>query len=161
MIRQILLAAITFGAFSALNSADVSANSLCIRAIEEKADKVRFVQTHFMVAALQCRYDSSSKLPELYNDFVRGHDTHLKNSEAPLREFLKRQGEQTLDTYMVTIANKVSLQSVNVNEFCGRTEAAAELSNFASSPVALLDLMPVRYSRPASRCTSEPVSLRY
>ncbi|UTW56637.1 hypothetical protein [Kordiimonas sp. SCSIO 12610] len=161
MIRQILLAAITFGAVAALDSSEANANTLCIRPVEESADKVRFVQTHFMVAALQCRYDSSSKLPELYNDFVRGHDIHLKNSEAPLRAFLKRQGEQTLDTYMVTIANKVSLQSTKLTEFCDRTEAAAELSNHASSPEALLELMPVRYQRPAARCISEPVSLRY
>ena len=161
MIRQILLAAITISAVSGACASSVYADTSCIRPSEEKADKVRFVQTHFMVAALQCRYDSSSKLPELYNDFVRAHDVHLKNSEAPLRAFLKRQGNQTLDTYMVTIANKVSLQSINMDGFCGRTQAAAELSSFASSPEALLELMPVRYTRPAAKCGREQVSLRY
>jgi hypothetical protein len=160
MIRQILLVAITIAALAVI-SGTASANSLCMYPVEEKADKVRFVQTHLMVAALQCRYNNSSKLPELYNDFVKGHDAHLKNSEQPLRAFLKRQGEQTLDTYMVMIANRVSLKSVSTTEFCDRTQAVAELSHQASSPEALVDLMPVRYARPAGRCLNEPVSLRY
>lgn len=148
MIRQVISASVLLAAIAA----PAASAETCMRPDEERADKIRFVQTHFMVAALQCRFGEDKTLSALYNNFVADHNSHLIASEQPLRSYLNRNGGVSLDTYMAELANTVSLASIEMTNFCGRTRQVAELAPSASTPENLVELMPVRYRRPSERC---------
>lgn len=120
---------------------------------EIKADQIRFVETQLRVATLQCRGGAHRDIISLYNDFVRSKRPYFIESEGPLRQFLRRSKKGGLDGYVVSVANKVSLGSTSVSQFCERAQMALQLAMKMPDPAGLITLMPVRYKQPERSCT--------
>lgn len=140
-------------ALSVMASFSVGATETCMQAAEVKADQVRFVETQMRIAALQCRGGGHRDIVGLYNDFVRTKRPYFIEAEAPLRTYLKRTEKGALDGYVVEVANKVSLDSTNVSQFCDRARMALQMSVKMPDPVGLIGLMPVSYRQPVRSCT--------
>lgn len=130
-----------------------SAADACMQSREVKADQIRFVETQMRVATLQCRGGSHRDIISLYNDFVRSKRPYFIESEGPLRQFLKRSKKGGLDGYVVSIANRVSLGSTSVAQFCDRAQMALQMAMKMPDPAGLITLMPVRYKQPERSCT--------
>ena len=124
----------------------------CIKPIEVEADQVRYIETQLRVAALQCKDHKHADLPLLYNAFILENRPYLVRTQKPLTSFLKRSGQPSVDTYITSVANRISIASSKVSQFCRRVKLAAELSAKTADPVKLLGLMPVEYQRPAAYC---------
>lgn len=136
-----------------LGSNAVSAADACMQNREIKADQIRFVETQMRVATLQCRGGAHRDIISLYNDFVRSKRPYFIDAEGPLREFLKRSNKGGLDGYVVSIANKVSLSSSSVAQFCDRAQMALQMAVKMPDPAGLVTLMPVRYKQPERSCS--------
>ena len=146
----------TFMAATMLMSVGANAASVadaCMQTREIKADQIRFVETQMRVATLQCRGGSHRDIISLYNDFVRSKRPYFIESEGPLRQFLKRSKKGGLEGYVVSIANKVSLGSTSVAQFCDRAQMALQMAMKMPDPVGLITLMPVRYRQPERSCS--------
>lgn len=130
-----------------------SAADTCMQGGEIKADQIRFVETQMRVATLQCRGGGHRNIISLYNDFVRSKRPYFIEAEAPLRRFLKRSKKGGLDGYVVSIANKVSLGSTSVAQFCDRAQMALQMAMKMPDPAGLIMLMPVRYRQPERSCS--------
>lgn len=146
-----LLAGLLAAALVTVSTA-VSAQVKCIKPQELEADKVRYIETQLRVAALQCHNYKHADMPLLYNAFILENRPYLVRTQKPLKEFLARTGAGSVDNYIVEIAERVSIESANVSQFCNRAKLAAELSAKSANPLALLSLMPVSYRRPATQC---------
>jgi len=132
----------------------VMAADVCMQDREIKADQIRFVETQMRVATLQCRGGANREIISLYNDFVRSKRPYFIDAERPLREFLKRSKKGGLDRYVVGVANKVSLGSSSVAQFCDRAQMALQMAVKMPDPAGLLTLMPVKYRQPERSCTT-------
>jgi len=128
------------------------ASEKCIKPKEVEADQVRYIETQLRVAALQCKDHRHADLPLLYNAFILENRPYLVRTQKPLISFLKRSGQPSVDTYIMSVANRVSIESSKVSQFCRRVKLAAELSAKTAHPIKLLGLMPVEYRRPAAYC---------
>lgn len=135
-----------------LLSVPVNAADLCMQSAEVKADQIRFVETQMRVATLQCRGGSHRDIVSLYNDFVRTKRPYFIEAESPLRTFLQRAKKGGLDGYVVSIANKVSLDASTVAQFCDRARMALQMAVKMPDPSGLVSLMPVRYVQPERSC---------
>lgn len=133
-------------------SGSVSAADTCIQSAELKADQTRFVETQLRIATLQCVSGSNRDLTGLYNNFVREKRPYFIEAETPLRQYLKRSGMGKLSSYVVKIANRISLDSIAAPQFCDRARTAIALSAKMPDPAGLVPLMPVRYQAPARTC---------
>lgn len=133
----------------------VQAAEKCIKSGELEADQVRYIETQLRVAALQCRDQRHAEMPMLYNSFILENRPYLVRTQKPLLSYLRRTGEESVASYIVGVANRVSLESTRVSQFCGRAMLAAELSAKTADPIKLLSLMPVSYERPAKYCEQE------
>lgn len=131
----------------------VSAADTCMQVREIKADQIRFVETQMRVATLQCRGGAHRDIISLYNDFVRSKRPYFIEAEGPLRRYLKRSKRGGLDGYVVSVANKVSLGSSSVAQFCDRAQMALQMAVKMPDPAGLITLMPVRYRQPERSCT--------
>ncbi|MFC3051330.1 hypothetical protein [Kordiimonas pumila] len=120
--------------------------------IEMQADQIRFVEVQLKVAALQCRAGHGVDLSNLYNGFVKMNLPYLVESQGPLKAWLKRQGRHNFDQYIVDVANRISLDSTKVSQFCVRSQMAAEYAEKSYSPLMLLSLLPLSYVTPAAPC---------
>jgi len=132
----------------------VWAAEVCIHPLELEADQVRFVETQLRVAALQCRSHDAVDFTSLYGGFVKENRPYLVKSSKPLRTFLARQGQQSIDNHVVATAKRISFESAKVAQFCARAKLAAQFSAKSAHPVMLISMMPVRYQKPAMLCTS-------
>jgi len=131
----------------------VQAEDKCIKPNEVEADQIRYIETQLKVAALQCKGHQYVNMPLFYNDFLLENRPYLVRTQKPLQAYLKRVGEgETISTYMDSIATRVSIESVEVSQFCNRAMLAAGFSAKTAHPVKLLGLMPVEYRRPAAYC---------
>jgi len=136
-----------------MGTSAISAAAPCMQNREIKADQIRFVETQLRVATLQCRGGSHREIISLYNDFVRSKRPYFIESEGPLRQFLKRSKKGGLDGYVVSVANKVSLGSTSVAQFCDRAQMALQMAMKMPDPAGLISLMPVRYQQPERSCS--------
>ena len=90
----------------------------CQSAAEINAERVRQIQTEFMVAALKCRKDPQAGVLDRYNAFVRKFSPELVKQSNVLQSYFKRQyGAGHLkryDSYITKLANELStsLESV-------------------------------------------------
>lgn len=134
-------------------SISVKAQEACIQQPELKADQIRFVETQMRIATLQCRGGGHRDIIGLYNDFVRSKRPYFIEAEAPLRTFLNRTNKGGLDSYVVSVANKVSLDASTVAQFCDRARMALQMAVKMPDPAGLITLMPVRYRQPARSCS--------
>ncbi len=148
---RILLAATMLAGMS---SNAVMAADACMQDREVKADQIRFIETQMRVATLQCRGGTHREIISLYNDFVRSKRPYFIEAEGPLREFLKRSDKGGLDSYVVGVANKVSLGSTSVAQFCDRSQMALQMAVKMPDPAGLVTLMPVKYRQPERSCTT-------
>lgn len=139
----------------------VTAADVCMQNREIKADQIRFVETQMRVATLQCRGGAHRDIIGLYNDFVRSKRPYFIGAEGPLREFLKRSKKGGLERYVVAVANKVSLGSSLVAQFCDRAQMALQMAVKMPDPSGLVSLMPVRYKQPGRSCTIATRSSNY
>lgn len=131
----------------------------CLNPHEERADKIRFVQTQFMVAALQCRHSHTKALADFYNGFVTNHRAEFTENYRTLSTYLKRDGRTTIDSYLVAQANLISLGSWEVADFCGEMLKIATLEGGAArEALPLVDLMPVSYQRIGKACPATAVA---
>ncbi len=137
----------------AVSANAVSAADACMQNREIKADQIRFVETQMRIATLQCRGGAHRDIISLYNDFVRSKRPYFIEAEGPLREFLKRSKKGGLDGYVVAVANRVSLGSSSVAQFCDRAQMALQMAVKMPDPSGLVTLMPVRYRQPERSCT--------
>ena len=131
------------------------AKEKCMKPDEVEADQVRYIETQLRVAALQCRDYRHADLPILYNSFILENRPYLVKTQKPLSTYVKRAGAGSLDGYIVGVANKVSMESSKVSQFCSRAMLAAELAAKTGHPIKLPNLMPVAYERPAAFCKSK------
>lgn len=136
----------------------VSAADACMQVREIKADQIRFVETQMRIATLQCRGGAHRDIISLYNDFVRSKRPYFIEAEGPLRRFLKRFKKGGLDGYVVSVANKVSLGSTSVAQFCDRSQMALQMAVKMPDPSGLVTLMPVRYRQPERSCSAANTS---
>ncbi len=130
----------------------------CMNARDEMADKIRFMQTQMMVAAMQCRKSNNGAMPRLYNNFIKYHRGQLIKSGQRLEAYLARTQNIDVVSYLNTIANRLSVDSVDEPQFCARTRIVMEMSANLDNPLALLDIMPVKYKRRVGRCRVTPNS---
>jgi hypothetical protein len=149
--RQGLIAALLIMSNLGVSGAAV-AEKKCIKERELEADQVRYIETQLRVAALQCKNYRHADIPLLYNDFILENRPYLVRTQKPLKEYLARAGTPSVETYIVSVANRVSMESIKVNQFCNRAKLAAALSSKTANPLTLLSLMPVTYRRPAAYC---------
>jgi hypothetical protein len=154
------------------------AGEVCARAQDLTALQVAAVQQHLMVAALACN-DAG-----LYNTFVVTYRDDLQASDATLKAFFARLGENTgkseYDTFKTKLANDYSLSSNRNKTFCGNAlrvfraalnEKKTTLANFALSQPISVDrayptcgdkvegvalAMPKTEAKPAAILTSDP-----
>ena len=130
----------------------------CMNENDEMADKIRFMQTQMMVAAMQCRKANDGVMPHLYNNFIKGHRGQLIQSGQRLEVYLARTQKIDVASYLNAIANRLSVDSGDEPQFCGRMRMVMEMSANLNNPLALLDIMPVKYKRRVGRCQSQPDS---
>src|SRR5689334_10779012 len=92
------------------------AADVCARAQDLTALQVAAVQQHLMVAALACN-DAG-----LYNTFVVTYRDDLQASDATLKAFFARLGEESgksdYDAFKTKLANDFSLNSNRSTTFC-------------------------------------------
>ncbi len=135
-----------------LMSSTANAVDVCMQTAEVKADQIRFVETQLRVATLQCRGGNHRDIVGLYNDFVRSKRPYFIEAESPLRTFLRRTQKGGLDGYVISVANKVSLDATTVAQFCDRARMALQMAVKMPDPTGLVTLMPVRYQQPERSC---------
>jgi len=133
----------------------VQAADKCIKPAEVEADKIRYIETQLKVAVLQCNDFQYAEMPYLYNAFIMENRPYLVRTQKPLQSYLARSERDSIANYIGTVANRISVESSNVNQFCGRAMLAVEFSAKAGHPVKLLNLMPVQYRRPAELCKKQ------
>lgn len=126
-----------------------------MRPEEVKADQVRFVETQLRIAALQCRGGGHRDMIGLYNEFVRSKRPYFIEAEAPLRTFLNRSNKGDLEGYVTATANRVSLNSSSVEQFCDRSRMALAMAFKMPDPAGLINLMPVQYRQPEQSCAMQ------
>lgn len=143
----------TIAASIALLGTAAQAAEVCMQSDEVKADQVRFVETQMRVATLQCRGGGHRDIVGLYNDFVRAKRPYFIEAESPLRTFLKRSEKGALDSYVVGVANRVSLGASQVTQFCDRARMALQMADKMNDPSGLVTLMPVPYEQPERSCS--------
>ena len=143
-----------------LASVSVQANEHCMQSEEVKADQVRFVETQMRIAALQCRGGGHRDMVGLYNDFVRSKRPYFIEAEGPLRTFLKRAEKGDLEGYVTEVANKVSLHSGSVEQFCDRSRMALAMAFKMPDPAGLVALMPVKYRQPERSCATQSARIK-
>ncbi len=149
-IRTLLAATM----LASMSANAVMATDACMENREIKADQIRFVETQMRVATLQCRGGAHRVIISLYNDFVRSKRPYFIEAEGPLRAFLKRLKKGGLEGYVVGLANKVSLGSSSVTQFCDRAQMALQMAVKMPDPSGLVTLMPVKYRQPVRSCTT-------
>ena len=137
---------------SQLMGAGAQAADKCIKPGEVEADKVRYIETQLKVAALQCNDYRHADIPLLYKAFILENRPYLVRAQKPLLSYLKRSEQVSVASYIGGVANRVSVESTRVNQFCSRAMLAAEFSAKAGHPLKLLALMPVPYRQPADFC---------
>lgn len=128
------------------------ATEICMQNYEVKADQTRFVETQMRVATLQCVAASDRDMVRLYNAFVSAKRPYFIDAESPLRKFLKRTKRGSLDSYVVSLANRISRVSSTSTQFCERARFAMQMSAKMPNPVGLVSLMPVSYRQPGKTC---------
>ena len=135
-----------------LLSTGAQATENCIRASEVEADRVRYVETQLKVAVFQCKDQRHAELGTLYKNFILENRPYLVGTRQALGTYLARAGAASLASYLDQIADRISLESTRVNQFCNRAFLAAELSAKSPHPLTLLPLLPVNYQHPAPKC---------
>lgn len=149
--RRALLSVMTATMLASGVSADAD-SAVCMRPKELHADKTRFVETQLRIATLQCRGAEQANMRFQYNEFVRANRGHFVDAEPILRRFISRANLGNLDHYVVKLANRISLASTAVAQFCARTSMAMEMSAKLPEPAKLVSLMPVKYRQPEQSC---------
>lgn len=145
-LRQFLSVLVVF------TSASVQATEVCMRPQEVRADQIRFVDTQLRIAALQCVNAGLRDMTALYNDFARSKRPYFIEAAKPLKDFLKRTKRGNLDKYVVSMANRLSLDSAQHTQFCERSRFAMQMSAKMPNPVGLITLMPITYHQPERTC---------
>ena len=148
--RDGLLAAALIASQMAISG--VQAADKCIKPAEVEADKVRYIETQLKVAVLQCNNFQHAEMQYLYGEFILENRPYLVRAQKPLFSYVARAEKVSVASYIDAVADRISVESVTVNQFCGRAMLAVEFSAKAGHPVKLLNLMPVRYRRPANLC---------
>lgn len=133
--------------------------SQCMTAEEVSADKIRFIQTQMMVAALQCRRGHKGSMPKIYNDYVKINRTDLLASERRLSGYLKRQKQGTLSAYLTDLANRVSLESIGMPNFCRKMKVAGEMVLTMKKSEPIIPVLPVSYQQPQKSCLMETAAM--
>lgn len=135
-----------------LLSVPTFAAETCMQSYEIKADQTRFVETQLRVATLQCVAAGDRDMVMLYNAFITSKRPYFIDAESPLRKFLLRSERGSLDSYVVSLANRISRDSTNTVQFCQRARFAMEMSVKMPNPAGLVALMPVSYEQPDKTC---------
>lgn len=145
-VRQFL------SAIAVLTSTSTQAAEVCMQPQEVKADQIRFVDTQLRIAALQCVNAGLRDMTMLYNDFARSKRPYFIEATKPLKEFLKRTKRGSIDRYVVSMANQLSLDSAQQTKFCDRSRFAMQMSTKMPNPAGLITLMPISYQQPERTC---------
>jgi hypothetical protein len=135
------------------------AATVCPTVAEANAERVRVLQTEFMVAALKCRTRADLSLPAKYNAFVRQFTPQLvQHSKVLTAYFQHRYGtsyRQYMDKYITILANTLSQASDADPAYCDNMNGEANL--ILSGTVTTLSLSTVTPQHPQaatlSRCT--------
>jgi len=135
-----------------LTTGPLQAKELCITPAEMRADQTRFIEVQLKVASLQCKSGSNAEISMLYNNFLKENMPYLVQSQPPLKAWLKRAKKDSVDKYMARTANKISLATSNISQFCERSRMAAEYAGKTYNPLMLLTLLPIPYEKPANIC---------
>ncbi|WP_262696341.1 hypothetical protein [Kordiimonas aquimaris] len=125
-----------------------------MRPHEVKADQIRFVDTQLRIAALQCVNAGLRDMTVLYNDFARSKRPYFIEATKPLKDFLKRTKRGNIDKYVVSLANRLSLDSAQQTQFCERSRFAMQMSAKMPNPAGLITLMPIVYQQPERTCSA-------
>jgi len=137
---------------SQLAIAGAQAADKCMKPSEIEADKVRYIETQLRVAVLQCNDFQHADMPLLYGDFILENRPYFVRAQKPLFSYVSRAEKMSVPDYIGAVADRISVESSKVNQFCNRAMLAAEFSSKAGHPVKILNLMPVRYRQPAELC---------
>jgi hypothetical protein len=147
-----------FGAALAAATVSSSVATACVTVEELRADQVRFLDMQLRVAALQCR-DRGNGFPGLYNAFVLTHRKTIQASRAPVEQYLARATRINIDNYTTNLANRISLASIKVENFCEEAALSAVFMVELANPLDGLDLMPIDYSPPRGMCADTAMML--
>ena len=157
MIFRHLRSIFSAGLVAASVSSAVSASS-CVTVNELKADQIRFLDMQLRVAALQCR-NRGIGFPGLYNAFVLTHRKAIQASRAPVEQYLARATRINIDNYTTNLANRISFESIKVENFCDEAALSAVFMVELADPLDGLDLMPIDYSPPRGMCADTAMAL--
>lgn len=135
-----------------------SVAAACVTVEELRADQVRFLDMQLRVAALQCR-DRGNGFPGLYNAFVLTHRKSIQASREPVERYLARATRINIDNYTTNLANRISLASIKVENFCEEAALSAVFMVELANPLDGLDLMPIDYSPPRGMCADTAMML--
>lgn len=141
-----------------IGASPVLADDSCIKPNELEADKMRFVQTQMMVAALQCRTNADEAggaggaMPRIYNSYIKANRNHLLESERHLMSYIQREKRGTFTRYLTEVANRVSLASLDTPDFCDKMTKAGEKALRMDNPLKALQVLPVAYEEPTQIC---------
>ncbi|HKJ75515.1 MAG TPA: hypothetical protein VKA19_15475 [Alphaproteobacteria bacterium] len=121
----------TFIALAGATLLAASASSVyaaCVRPNEQRADRVRALQTRLMVGALKCGKYDGVDIRASYNAFVTRFSPQLTAHSKVLKGYFRRTGGSVyrtrMDSHITELANAASLQS-NASGFCAHIAALA------------------------------------
>jgi hypothetical protein len=140
------------------------ASKACQSAAEINAERVRQIQTEFMVAALKCRKDAQAGVLDRYNAFVRKFSPELVKQSNVLQAYFKRgYGAGYLkryDSYITRLANEMSMRGQHTANYCAvmrpHLDAALQLQPKALGDYQL-NMQPVNTLAKAPTCTAPDI----
>jgi len=147
MIRQVKILA---GAVIVSTIGTEAVLADCMQQDERRSEQARYVQTSLMVGAIQCR--AKADFRDLYNRFVKLHQTELTESYAAIDRYLKANHKMTIDKYLVGQANYVSVASYKTPDFCEKLYVVAQEASEGGAPADFVGRLPVRYESKAVNC---------
>ena len=139
MSRKVLVAL----ASAALVTASVSSTfAACVTPQEQRADKIRALQTQLMVGALKCGKYDGVDIRANYNSFVSRYSPQLVAHFEVLRGYFERTSSPSgyrakMDSHVTELANAASLQS-NTPGFCAQAAVIAKAA-MTETPDQILD----------------------
>ena len=119
-----------------------SAFAACVTPQEQRADKIRALQTQLMVGALKCGKYDGVDIRANYNSFVTRYSPQLVAHFEVLRGYFERTTSPTgyrtkMDSHVTALANAASLQS-NGPDFCAQAAKLAK-ATMTLSPDQMID----------------------
>lgn len=140
------------------------AEAACWNAADYSAAQLRELDTMLMVQALRCRNGTDNFLTD-YNRFVETGRTVLTGANLRLRshfvaEMGPRQGDNALDSYITSVANRYGagtegLSCADMASIARAAVAAAGSGDALFQLAAAAEMTPLV---PGERCAAEPIT---